>query len=281
LLLTLPAAAGYLAARPTTANRHPPEPGFLFVLLLIFLGLGLTLVVEFAYLRDNFGVRMNTVFKFYYQAWVCLAIAAGYSIAWMLSRGLKRLPSIPAVLYITITILLLAAGAVYPILAINARAAGFRGPAVLDGSALLRAQYPDDFAAIDWLRSNAPPDAVIIEAPGTSYEFAGRISAFTGRRAVLGWSYHEAQWRGSFTEQAHREAALAEIFAAPESAQARQWLDEWNVRYIVIADTEMAYLDRLCSQPELNCQTQRSLAEFRSAFSAVFKQGNLVIYQIE
>jgi len=39
-----------------------------FVLFLLILGLLLTLAPEFIYLRDNFGTRMNTIFKFYFQA---------------------------------------------------------------------------------------------------------------------------------------------------------------------------------------------------------------------
>src|SRR5690606_29189514 len=47
---------------------YPMSTGF--ALLLIGLGLFLVLVPEYVYLRDNFGTRMNMVFKFYYQAWV-------------------------------------------------------------------------------------------------------------------------------------------------------------------------------------------------------------------
>ncbi|NJD60805.1 MAG: hypothetical protein FIA98_15540, partial [Anaerolineae bacterium] len=46
------------------AHALPAFSSDLFALLLIFTGLALTLIVEFIYLRDSFGVRMNTVFKF-------------------------------------------------------------------------------------------------------------------------------------------------------------------------------------------------------------------------
>ena len=56
-----------------------------FVLLLFGVGLLLTIGTEFAYLIDSFGYRMNTVFKFYYQAWALVgsgsAFAAYYLIA--------------------------------------------------------------------------------------------------------------------------------------------------------------------------------------------------------
>jgi uncharacterized membrane protein len=45
----------------------------LVALLLALGGLLLTASVEFVFLSDTFGTRMNTVFKFYYQGWVLMA----------------------------------------------------------------------------------------------------------------------------------------------------------------------------------------------------------------
>jgi len=51
-----------------------------FCLLLIGMGLSLTFLPEFFYLKDNFGVRINTIFKLYYQAWALWSVAAAYAI---------------------------------------------------------------------------------------------------------------------------------------------------------------------------------------------------------
>src|SRR5688572_7862841 len=59
-----------------------------FVLLMIALGALLILGPEFLYLRDNFGYRINTIFKFYYQAWIVLSLAAAYGII-ILFRSLR------------------------------------------------------------------------------------------------------------------------------------------------------------------------------------------------
>jgi YYY domain-containing protein len=58
-----------------------------FALLIIGMGLVLALFPEFLYLKDNFGVRINTVFKFYYQAWVLWSIAASYAVYSIMADG--------------------------------------------------------------------------------------------------------------------------------------------------------------------------------------------------
>ena len=68
---------------------YPPASGF--ALLLIGMGLCLTLFPEFLYLKDNFNTRINTIFKFYYQAWVVWSIGGAYAIySIMADRDLPR-----------------------------------------------------------------------------------------------------------------------------------------------------------------------------------------------
>ncbi|HET7012237.1 MAG TPA: DUF2298 domain-containing protein, partial [Anaerolineales bacterium] len=65
-------------ARITLETRPSAVP---FVLGMIGLGAFLVLVPEFLYLKDYFGTRMNTVFKFYYAAWILWGLAAAYLAA--------------------------------------------------------------------------------------------------------------------------------------------------------------------------------------------------------
>jgi YYY domain-containing protein len=48
------------------------------VLMLIFLPALICFVIEIIFLRDIFAYRINTLFKFYYQAWVMYGLAAAY-----------------------------------------------------------------------------------------------------------------------------------------------------------------------------------------------------------
>lgn len=70
--------------------KYPSVTGF--VLLLIGMGIVLALFPEFLYLKDNFGVRINTVFKFYYQAWVLWSIAVAYAAYSIMVDGSLPLP---------------------------------------------------------------------------------------------------------------------------------------------------------------------------------------------
>ena len=70
--------------------KYPYATGF--VLLLIGMGLVLTLFPEFLYLKDNFGVRINTVFKFYYQAWVLWSIVGAYAVYSIMADSSLPLP---------------------------------------------------------------------------------------------------------------------------------------------------------------------------------------------
>ncbi len=276
--------------RPADEPRPSPLPfgseGFVFV--LIFTGLALSLIVEFIYLKDSFGVRMNTVFKFYYQAWVMLGIASAYATWWLLDRLDK--PASRA-LFVLGAVIFISLGLVYPAVAIPSRAADFRGPANLDGSSSVAAANPDDWAAIQWLDANAQAGVpagvvpVILEAPsvppmGGSYTYIGRISAFSGFPTVLGWAVHESQWRGDYDEQGRREPDIAAIYTTSDGQTTLDLLHKWQVSYLILGKPEMDYIQQLCSQPERGCTLGTALRKFNLILQPVFTQGQVTIYRV-
>jgi YYY domain-containing protein len=50
-----------------------------FLLFLVLLGALFAVIPEFVFLRDQFTNRMNTIFKFYFQAWILWSLAASYA----------------------------------------------------------------------------------------------------------------------------------------------------------------------------------------------------------
>jgi YYY domain-containing protein len=253
--------------RAGKSGRAAPSPQplapDLFVLILIGVGLLLPLAVEFVYLRDLFGSRMNTVFKFYFQAWVLLGLAAAYGAAVIFNR-LRGMGGIAWRLALTLLVL---GGLVYPILAIPNKTGDFSGTPTLDGMAWLETVHPDDYAAIRWLQANAPDSAVILEAPGESYKYAGRVSALTGLPTLLGWGFHEYQWRGSYDEPARREPDIDILYNSVDPAQTLTLLNKYDITYVYVGP-----LERERYSPS-------GLAKFDRLMDVVYQQGEVTIYK--
>ena len=234
-----------------------------FALILIGVGLLLPLAVEFIYLRDLFGTRMNTVFKFYFQAWVLLALAAAYGT----SVVVNRLGGWSGLVWQLALVLLVLGGLVYPTLAIPNKAGNFAASPTLDGMAWLETAHPDDHAAIRWLQANTPDGAVILEAPGESYRYLGRVSALTGLPTLLGWDFHEFQWRGTYDEPSQRRPEVDILYNSVDTAQTLTLMDKYDITYVYVGP-----LEREQYNPS-------GLAKFEQLMDVVYQQGDVTIYQ--
>ncbi|MCS7056694.1 MAG: DUF2298 domain-containing protein, partial [Thermoflexales bacterium] len=244
----------------------PPTPLAPFVLLLFGAGALLTLSVEFVFLRDLFGTRMNTVFKFYYQAWTLWAVAGGFAIMSLIASSGAATKAIGGLALIFVGL-----GLIYPAMAIPARTDDFSGTATLDGSAYLQRLYPGDAKMIAWLNENVAGDPRIVEAPPRSafgaYAYEGRISTFTGLPTALGWGGHEHQWRGTTDEQARRFPLIERLYNTDDPIEARTLLREFGAQYVIVGETE-----RERFSPE-------GLAKFESLCVPAFRSGASAIYR--
>ena len=249
-----------------SANQRKPgiaESGTLLVLLMIATGLLLTLSVEFIYLRDTFGNRMNTVFKFYYQAWVLLALASAYGLCYVVekARGLGR------ALFLAGLAVLFVLGMIYPLAAGFDKAGGFAHPPTLDGLAWVHQSSPDEYAAVQWLNKNVPGTPVILEATGGSFTEYGRVSSRTGLPTLLGWGGHELQWRGNYDEPGKREPDINTIYSSTDTQQVLTLLEKYGITYIYVGSLERGKY------------SPAALAKFDRFMDVVFQQGNVVIYE--
>ena len=249
-----------------------------FVMCLFAIGCLLTYVPEFVYLRDNFGNRMNTVFKFYYQSWLLLGVAAAYAIVKYLDMAARRIrqveggqAAIPILGFVpsVLALLLIIASLIYPVAGAYAKIKGFgtREP-TLNGLAYVG---EDELAVIDWIRSKTRPESVILEAKGASYRAnSARISAATGRATLLGWDGHEAQWRGrAYGEMAAgRAEAIKEIYQSPRPSTLMEALNRWQIDYILVGPEERAQYG---ISPALESRLGQSL-------DLAFEKGNYRLY---
>ena len=235
---------------PITPSPHHPftQSSLPFLLLLIATGVLLTLGPEFVYLKDNFGFRLNTIFKFYYQAWVLLGIAAivGLDYLWREFVDAARIAPVLATGGYGLTFLL---ALMFPYYAVQSRAVEYRGPAAsenrlpatLNGLAQLQYFNQDEYDAIMWLKNNVDGNPVVLEATGGAYSSYARVSANTGLPTLLGWANHEYQWRGSSTpEPGMRDPVIRDIYSRPFWENTGDLLNLYNVEYIYVGGLEMS-----------------------------------------
>lgn len=266
-------AGGSGADQPILAGQ--PDTSLLFALLLFAVAVLLTLGTEFVFIKDLFGTRMNTVFKLYYQGWTLFAIASAYG-AFLLWR---RLAWAPRLLWGLPFALLLAGSLLYPVAATLSKTDRFRGPATLDGMAWFARIWPDEYAAIEWLKANVSGQPTILEAAGGSYTQASAVSMATGFPTVLGWEWHEIQWRGDYDEPARRRADIETIYRTTNPEEARALLDQYGVRYVFVGQTERCqggYYES--SRPCDNGLTPPQIEKFGQFMTPVFEQGQVIIY---
>ena len=237
LLLLLP--LGYLAAREGwKAARSEEGRPLLFTCFLLLLGLAMITGCEFIHFKDNYGEklhRLNTLFKFYHQAWPLIAVAAAVFLERAWRQWGKEKKGFQAVIAVSIFLSLL-----YPLNAAVSRLRQREGPFSLDATLALSRRNPADAAAIAWLEKNAPKESVVLEAAGDPYREFARVSSHTGLPTVMGWANHEGLWRANDPEVAEREGLVRRFYSGADPQEALSILQRFGVTYVVVGDLERA-----------------------------------------
>ncbi len=193
---------------------------------------------EFVYFRDAYGdrlQRMNTIFKFYHQAWPLLAIAA----AVVAERRWRESGSAPrAWIFRSAVAAVCLLALFYPIEAAAQRLRQHEGRWTLESHSALVRRNRGDAAAIDWLRQRPGEKLVLLEATGDPYSEFARISTHTGIPTVLGWANHESLWRENDPEVGVRASAIRTFFGAQDASSAYAILRKYRVTHVVIGELE-------------------------------------------
>jgi uncharacterized membrane protein len=222
-------------------EKQPKEPVWPFVVLLAGLGALLILGPEFLYLKDQFNTRMNTIFKFYFSAWIMWGVAAAYATyeLWPRRRSLNEALRV-------IVIIPLILGFFYPLLSTWTKTNEFNPSTelTLDGTDFLAQYYPSDYDAIQWINDNSL-QGVVSEAIGGSYTYFARISTHTALDTVLGWPGHESQWRNGYEEQGSRNSDIQRLYQSREWAETKGILDLYKIDYVYIGPLERTTFELL------------------------------------
>ena len=237
----------------TKWEAESPFIGFVVILL----GTALALVIGVDIFRVEGDIsRMNTVFKFYLQIWVMLAVVAAY-LLWRLAhhRNISsRRIGLRGGAWLAVLMLLLISASIYPIIGTQVRLRDrFQIlPLTVDGMAYMKqAIYRDpngpielswDYEGIRWLQGNVTGSPVILEGRTPLYRWGSRISIYTGLPTVLGWDWHQKQQRRGYDwAVTQREADVNRIYSTVDPDQAWQLMRKYDVRYVYVGQLERLY----------------------------------------
>lgn len=242
-----------------------------FVLLLVITAGLLTLGPEFLFLRDMFGYRINTIFKFYFLAWLMWGVAAAFASIELWNR----LRSAWRYVFYASQIFIISLSLLYPAMGLWTKTNQFKPEHLtLDGTYFFENSLPDEAAAIDWLIE--APMGVVAEAVGGSFTDFGRVSSQTGYPTVLGWEFHEIQWRGDASRLGSRKADIERLYCVPSWLEAQQIIQQYDIRYIFVGAKE-----RITYVPgSANCNAGLSEDKFARNLPIAFQQGSVVIYEV-
>ncbi len=282
-VIALPLAA--LAAVLSVGRDIPPTRRL--GLLLIGLALAITMGVEVVRQQNDIG-RMNTVFKFYIQAWVLFGVGSACGLLAWAERSTRWVPGLRRLAW-AVTILLFVGAMIYPPTAapakIRDRFSAEASPHGLDGMAYMdKAQYydnnrelklADDKEAMLWMLRNIKGSPVILEGNSPGYRWGNRFSIYTGLPAVQGWDWHQKQQRSVVPHSVidRRLNHVREMYDTTNLWRARYLLDRYQVSYIIVGELERAYYS-----PE-------GLAKFdtlveQGYLDLVYVGGSVRIYQV-
>ncbi len=244
---------GVLALLLMLRTNQPDEKRL--VLFMIGTGLLLTLFVELFALQGDLG-RMNTVFKFYFQAWTLLSISAAASLMWLMPAVQTTWKATVANIWQAGLVVVLAGALLYPLTAaadkMRDRISDIAPMGLVGDTFMQTSTYYDqgvemdlnqDYKAIQWMRANVLGSPVIVEANTVEYRWGNRFTIYTGLPSVLGWNWHQRQQRG-FLDNDNINNRLNEItffYQTTSQEEALAFLQRYHVRYIIVGQLERAY----------------------------------------
>ena len=259
---TIPFVAVLLALVVVTGLRwllggRPDALHLTFVALVVAVALATAIGLDIFRVEGDID-RMNSVFKFYLQIWVLLALASAY-LLWRLVHG--RAVSIRGMawwqrVWLLATSLLIVSASVYPVLGTQDRLRDrFNGevlPLTLDGTAYIRdTVYHDregdidlaaDYDGIVWLRDNVEGSPIVLEGVTPTYRWGSRISVYTGLPSVVGWQWHQEQQRWNHrSEVGRRIADVNTIYSTADPQEALSLLQRYGVGIVYVGQLERLY----------------------------------------
>lgn len=259
--------------------------------IMVLAGTAMTIVIAVDIIRVSGDIdRMNTVFKFYLQVWILMAIVSITLIVKILKRmsldyRLGSLLKARNTIWMAVLGMLLIGASIYPILGTKSRLkTRFETlPLTLNGMDYMeQGVYQDqkgeidlkeDFEAIGWIRENVEGSHIILEGLTPNYRWGGRISAYTGLPNVIGWRWHQDQQRWDYRwaiEERAREVNL--IYSTDKPSIAKELIEKYGISYIYVGQLERLYYPA--------AGIKKFEESMFSTLEQLYKKDNVSIYKI-
>ena len=241
---------------------------YLLPIFFILLSLGICVFVDI-FTIDNDINRMNTVFKFYNQAWILFSIGSAFLLTVLLDSNSHKLTikNIPITSIWTIVFVCFFINAsLFALYGTSSRvnnrfSTDFRS---LNGMEFMKySTYTDtkapfwnpemsgielkyDHESILWIRNNIEGSPVIAEATTEPhrYMWGNRISIYTGNPGVIGWGWHQTQQRASVEsiDEINTRIQDVKVFFSTENKKlAANIAQKYNIQYIYVGELEKLY----------------------------------------
>ena len=212
----------------------------LFAVIMGLCAIGLIVIPELVYVRDiyeNGNARANTMFKLTYQAYILFGMTMGYGIYRLIVVSRQKIFKILSGvgLFVLIWTVGYFGNAVHAWFGEVWNPSQYKG---LDAITFLETDFPQDAAAIRWLKENIEGSPVVLEANGDSYTGYERVSASTGLPTVLGWYVHEWLWRNDVPDLNEKSADIETIYTSADEETVKELIKRYDISYIFVGGQE-------------------------------------------
>jgi YYY domain-containing protein len=265
--------------------RPGRSDGMRFLLFLIGTAVTLTLVVELIYLPGDIG-RMNTVFKFYLQAWIMFGLSSGICLIWTL-KSLRYWQERLVFAWQALLYILIASAALFTVMGttdkIQDRMAS-EAPHTLDGMTYMQyATYYDlgsemnleeDYQAIRWMQENIEGSPVILEGQAYEYRWGNRFTIYTGLPGVVGWNWHQRQQRAILMSNVVQERvdSVNTFYLTEDPQYVSDFLEEFDIQYVIFGQLEKIFYPGV--------GLEKFEAYEGQLWEAVYRVGETTIYRV-
>jgi uncharacterized membrane protein len=98
----------------------------------------------------------------------------------------------------------------------------------------------------------------------------------SGKPTVLGWDFHELQWRGGNEEMGSRKSDIEKLYCSSSWTETQILLQQYGIRYVILGN-----LERSTYQPNSSsCPNGLFEAKFFKFLVPAFSSANITIFEV-